>query len=198
MVLIVSLYCFHIYQVPRVLTPVSQASWKNGLKGIGVIALPFIREKAALQWHLNKGSKKLWAWILKMAVNFRSRPIRKTLVCTLYVHLFCIYVLMIKFIYHRFVRSFVRSFVPSFLPSFMNLPRSFPNLYTRSKLYYTFYQGYKSHTDCVENSEDKRDRMATVLVYLDTVSEGGETDFPGRSDLPEVPGFWRFSIQCFY
>jgi hypothetical protein len=39
--------------------------------------------------------------------------------------------------------------------------------------------GYKSHTDCVENSEDKRDRMATVLVYLDTVTEGGETDFPG-------------------
>lgn len=38
--------------------------------------------------------------------------------------------------------------------------------------------GYKSHTDCVENSEDKRDRMATVLVYLDTVTEGGETDFP--------------------
>ncbi|XP_045170263.2 uncharacterized protein LOC123532764 [Mercenaria mercenaria] len=38
--------------------------------------------------------------------------------------------------------------------------------------------GYKSHTDCTENSDDKRDRMATVLVYLDTVSEGGETEFP--------------------
>lgn len=41
--------------------------------------------------------------------------------------------------------------------------------------------GYKSHTDCTENSDDKRDRMATVLVYLDTVSEGGETDFPGET-----------------
>lgn len=37
--------------------------------------------------------------------------------------------------------------------------------------------GYKAHTDCTENSNDKRDRMATVLVYLDTVSEGGETEF---------------------
>ena len=39
--------------------------------------------------------------------------------------------------------------------------------------------GYKTHTDCTENSSDKRDRVATVLVYLDTNTEGGETEFPG-------------------
>lgn len=38
--------------------------------------------------------------------------------------------------------------------------------------------GYKKHTDCIENSSDKRDRMATVIVYLDTVEKGGETRFP--------------------
>lgn len=42
------------------------------------------------------------------------------------------------------------------------------------------YAGYKAHTDCTENSNDPRDRVATVLVYLDTVEEGGETEFTGR------------------
>ncbi|XP_052808216.1 uncharacterized protein LOC128237063 [Mya arenaria] len=37
--------------------------------------------------------------------------------------------------------------------------------------------GYKSHTDCTEGLTDQRDRIATILVYLDTVEEGGETDF---------------------
>lgn len=37
--------------------------------------------------------------------------------------------------------------------------------------------GYKSHTDCTE-TEDKRDRVATVVVYLETVAKGGETAFP--------------------
>lgn len=41
-----------------------------------------------------------------------------------------------------------------------------------------FTTGYKKHTDCIENSSDKRDRMATVIVYLDTVEKGGETRFP--------------------
>ena len=44
---------------------------------------------------------------------------------------------------------------------------------------FIFTVGYKSHTDCIEDNEDKRDRVATVLVYLDTVTEGGETKFPG-------------------
>ncbi|XP_071102165.1 prolyl 4-hydroxylase subunit alpha-1-like [Haliotis cracherodii] len=39
-------------------------------------------------------------------------------------------------------------------------------------------KAYKSHTDCVEGGEDKRDRVATVLVYLQDVEEGGETRFP--------------------
>ncbi|XP_074645496.1 uncharacterized protein LOC141901865 [Tubulanus polymorphus] len=38
--------------------------------------------------------------------------------------------------------------------------------------------GYKNHTDCNLNSDEKRDRYATVLVYLDDVAEGGETKFP--------------------
>jgi len=42
------------------------------------------------------------------------------------------------------------------------------------------YTGYKAHTDCTESS-DKRDRVATVLVYLDTVEEGGETEFTGKT-----------------
>ncbi|XP_033762085.1 uncharacterized protein LOC117343723 [Pecten maximus] len=38
--------------------------------------------------------------------------------------------------------------------------------------------GYKTHTDCVENTSDLRDRVATILVYLQDVEEGGETMFP--------------------
>ncbi|XP_064647850.1 uncharacterized protein LOC135500354 [Lineus longissimus] len=37
--------------------------------------------------------------------------------------------------------------------------------------------GYKTHTDCREGA-DKRDRFATILVYLQDVEEGGETKFP--------------------
>ena len=42
--------------------------------------------------------------------------------------------------------------------------------------------GYKKHTDCTEDTGELRDRMATVLVYLDDVETGGETDFPGKSN----------------
>ncbi|XP_069111252.1 uncharacterized protein [Argopecten irradians] len=38
--------------------------------------------------------------------------------------------------------------------------------------------GYKTHTDCTENTNDLRDRMGTILVYLQDVEEGGETMFP--------------------
>ncbi|XP_062577395.1 prolyl 4-hydroxylase subunit alpha-1-like [Saccostrea cucullata] len=38
--------------------------------------------------------------------------------------------------------------------------------------------GYKTHTDCVEDNVDERDRMATILVYLQDVEDGGETKFP--------------------
>lgn len=40
--------------------------------------------------------------------------------------------------------------------------------------------GYKTHTDCIEGGTDKRDRMGTILIYLETVAKGGETRFPGR------------------
>ncbi len=39
--------------------------------------------------------------------------------------------------------------------------------------------GYKSHTDCLLDSSDLRDRFATILVYLRDVHSGGETEFPG-------------------
>ena len=45
----------------------------------------------------------------------------------------------------------------------------------------TVVTGYKNHTDCVvaeDGRGDKRDRYATVLVYLRDVEEGGETSFP--------------------
>nr|XP_054766925.1 uncharacterized protein LOC129274093 [Lytechinus pictus] len=38
--------------------------------------------------------------------------------------------------------------------------------------------GYKTHTDCTLGNQDKRDRFATILVYLQDVEEGGETKFP--------------------
>lgn len=46
-----------------------------------------------------------------------------------------------------------------------------------------FFSGYKRHTDCIENQTDKRDRMATILIYLDDVADGGETSFPGSSKM---------------
>ena len=44
---------------------------------------------------------------------------------------------------------------------------------------------YKAHTDCVPDGTDLRDRMATVLVYLDDVHDGGETKFPGELLRPD-------------
>ena len=40
--------------------------------------------------------------------------------------------------------------------------------------------GYKTHTDCIVGYHDKRDRYATILVYLQDVQKGGETQFPGK------------------
>ena len=44
---------------------------------------------------------------------------------------------------------------------------------------------YKAHTDCVPDGTDLRDRVATVLVYLDDVHDGGETKFPGELLRPD-------------
>ena len=44
-----------------------------------------------------------------------------------------------------------------------------------------YSSGYKSHTDCIVHQKgkgEKRDRYATVLVYLQDVEMGGETEFP--------------------
>ena len=52
------------------------------------------------------------------------------------------------------------------------------HLYYFNVLYFPFV-GYKTHTDCRED-DDKQDRFATILVYLDDVAVGGETKFPGK------------------
>jgi len=44
---------------------------------------------------------------------------------------------------------------------------------------FLFYLGYKAHHDCTVNGL-KQDRYATFLVYLNTVMEGGETEFTGE------------------
>jgi hypothetical protein len=41
------------------------------------------------------------------------------------------------------------------------------------------YLGYKTHRDCTLNGL-KQDRYATFLIYLNTVMEGGETEFQGK------------------
>jgi len=45
---------------------------------------------------------------------------------------------------------------------------------------YPVGKAYKEHTDCTVDGVDKRDRMASVMIYLNTVTEegGGETKFP--------------------
>ncbi|KAH9496891.1 hypothetical protein Btru_010087 [Bulinus truncatus] len=43
---------------------------------------------------------------------------------------------------------------------------------------YPVGKAYKEHTDCVLDGADKRDRVVTVLMYLNDVEEGGETRFP--------------------
>ena len=40
------------------------------------------------------------------------------------------------------------------------------------------FSGYKSHRDCTLDGL-KQDRYATFLIYLNTVMEGGETEFQG-------------------
>ena len=41
--------------------------------------------------------------------------------------------------------------------------------------------GYKTHTDCIVDSTERRDRFATILVYLNDVPAGGHTIFPDLS-----------------
>ncbi|XP_055959425.1 uncharacterized protein LOC126832346 [Patella vulgata] len=43
---------------------------------------------------------------------------------------------------------------------------------------YPVGKAYKTHTDCIVDGTDKRDRMASVLVYLNDVADGGKTEFP--------------------
>ncbi|XP_022099919.1 uncharacterized protein LOC110984238 isoform X2 [Acanthaster planci] len=50
--------------------------------------------------------------------------------------------------------------------------------------------GYKTHTDCTIGNRDLRDRMGTILVYLQDVLEGGQTEFPEfrRFTVAQTPG----------
>ncbi|RUS69165.1 hypothetical protein EGW08_023073 [Elysia chlorotica] len=43
---------------------------------------------------------------------------------------------------------------------------------------YPLGKAYKTHTDCTIGSVDKRDRVISVLMYLNDAEEGGETKFP--------------------
>lgn len=43
---------------------------------------------------------------------------------------------------------------------------------------YPLGKAYKTHTDCTPGSLDKRDRVVSVLMYLNDAEEGGETKFP--------------------
>ncbi|XP_005098251.2 uncharacterized protein LOC101861812 [Aplysia californica] len=43
---------------------------------------------------------------------------------------------------------------------------------------YPVGKAYKEHTDCILGGTEKRDRMASVLMYLNDVEDGGETSFP--------------------
>ena len=52
------------------------------------------------------------------------------------------------------------------------------NVYTPFYIDVFNFLGYKNHTDCVVGQTEKRDRFATILVYLRDVAQGGETVFP--------------------
>lgn len=62
--------------------------------------------------------------------------------------------------------------------------------------------GYKTHTDCIEDNADDRDRMATILVYLQDVEDGGETKFPGKLRACGIifwKGiYWKIGIIIFF
>ncbi|KAL8561480.1 hypothetical protein ACOMHN_011162 [Nucella lapillus] len=50
--------------------------------------------------------------------------------------------------------------------------------YPTGKAYKVHSDSYKAHTDCLLGGRDPRDRVASVLVYLNDVNDGGETKFP--------------------
>ncbi|CAL1538796.1 unnamed protein product [Lymnaea stagnalis] len=43
---------------------------------------------------------------------------------------------------------------------------------------YPIGKAYKEHTDCLLDGKDSRDRVVSVLMYLNDVDDGGETRFP--------------------
>ena len=50
---------------------------------------------------------------------------------------------------------------------------------------FVFFNQYKPHYDYFFDEEHKKNnRMATILVYLTTPEEGGETIFPGAALIP--------------
>lgn len=61
-----------------------------------------------------------------------------------------------------------------FISDYLNI------LYSLKLIFFVSVTGYKTHTDCIVGNSDLRDRMGTILVYLDDVPLGGETSFPGK------------------
>jgi hypothetical protein len=60
--------------------------------------------------------------------------------------------------------------------------------------------GYSSHTSCVPDSSEERDKYATFLVFLNEMGAdgGGETVFPGGLFISDTLFFSRLFFLVFF